>query len=75
MNPHGCIMACGLIADYSKCISAPGPGWMNILKRSLTVQGFTRPDHFSERPALVETLTPYVMAGQIKVSRTYFRWT
>ena len=66
MNPYGRIMVCGLIADYSKSIPTLGPGWMNILKRRLTVQGFTMPDHFSEIPALVETLTPYVMAGQIK---------
>ncbi|GIU53155.1 NADP-dependent oxidoreductase [Shewanella sp. KT0246] len=66
MNPHGRVMVCGLIADYSKQTPAPGPSWMNILKRRITVQGFTMPDHFGEVPSLLEKLTPYVLKGQIK---------
>jgi len=66
MNPHGRIMVCGLIADYSKAVPAPGPSWVSVLKRRLTIQGFTMPDHFHEVPALLAKLTPYVMAGKIK---------
>jgi NADPH-dependent curcumin reductase CurA len=66
MNPHGRVMVCGLIADYTKEVPSPGPSWVSVLKRRLTVQGFTMPDHFHEVPALLEKLTPYVMAGQIK---------
>lgn len=66
MNPHGRVMVCGLIADYSKAIPDPGPSWVSILKRRLTVQGFTMPDHFHEVPQLLAKLTPYVMAGKIK---------
>ncbi|NQZ51841.1 MAG: NADP-dependent oxidoreductase [Moritella sp.] len=66
MNPHGRVMVCGLIADYNKQVPAPGPSWLNVIKRRLTVQGFTMPDHFHQVPALLEKLTPYVMAGKIK---------
>lgn len=66
MNPFGRVMVCGLIDDYSRAVPNPGPSWMSVLKRRLTIQGFTMPDHFSEVPALLETLTPYVMQGQIK---------
>ncbi|QFI38109.1 NADP-dependent oxidoreductase [Moritella marina ATCC 15381] len=66
MNPHGRVMVCGLIADYANEIPTPGPSWLNVIKRRLTIQGFTMPDHFHEVPALLEKLTPYVMAGKIK---------
>mgnify|MGYP000016100348 CR=1 FL=1 len=66
MNAHGRVMVCGLIADYSKEVPSPGPSWVSVLKRRLTVQGFTMPDHFHEVPALLAKLTPYVMAGKIK---------
>ncbi|MBQ4889213.1 NADP-dependent oxidoreductase [Shewanella sp. MMG014] len=66
MNPHGRVMVCGLIADYSKQTPALGPSWMNILKRRITVQGFTMPDHFGEIPSLLEKLTPYVLQGKVK---------
>ncbi|WP_017222107.1 NADP-dependent oxidoreductase [Moritella dasanensis] len=66
MNPHGRVMVCGLIADYANEVPTPGPSWLNVIKRRLTIQGFTMPDHFHEVPALLEKLTPYVMAGKIK---------
>ena len=66
MNAHGRVMVCGLIAEYSKEVASPGPSWVSVLKRRLTVQGFTMPDHFHEVPALLAQLTPYVMAGKIK---------
>ncbi|MDX2319557.1 MAG: NADP-dependent oxidoreductase [Moritella sp.] len=66
MNPHGRVMVCGLIADYAKQVPTPGPSWLNVIKRRLTIQGFTMPDHFHQVPALLEKLTPYVMAGKIK---------
>ncbi|MEI6893452.1 MAG: NADP-dependent oxidoreductase [Colwellia sp.] len=66
MNAHGRIVVCGLIADYNKQVATPGPSWLNVIKRRLTIQGFTMPDHLHEAPALLEKLTPYVMAGQIK---------
>lgn len=66
MNAHGRVMVCGLIADYAKKVPAPGPSWVSVLKRRLTIQGYTMPDHYAEAPALIAKLTPYVMAGQIK---------
>nr|ABY56068.1 predicted NADP-dependent oxidoreductase [uncultured bacterium pFosPlaG] len=66
MNAHGRVVVCGLIADYDKELASPGPSWINVIKRRLTIQGFTMPDHFHEVPALLAKLTPYVMAGKIK---------
>jgi len=66
MNAHGRIAVCGHIADYLTSTPAPGPNWMNIIKKRLTIQGFTMPDHFQDAPALLGLLMPHLMAGKIK---------
>lgn len=66
MNAHGRIVVCGMIADYTAKEPAPGPNWMNIIKKRLLIQGFTMPDHFDKTKALQAKLTPYVQKGQIK---------
>lgn len=66
MNAHGRIVVCGMIADYPKAEPDLTPNWIPIIKKRLTIQGFTMPDHFGEVPALLEKLTPYVMQGKIK---------
>lgn len=66
MNAHGRIVVCGMIADYGKRVPSPGPNWIPIIKKRLTIQGFTMPDHYGEVPSLLAKLTPYVMAGKIK---------
>jgi hypothetical protein len=66
MNAHGRIVVCGMIADYTSASPSPGPNWINIIKKRLTIQGFAMPDHFAEIPALLEKLTPYVLQGKIK---------
>ena len=66
MNAHGRIAVCGMIADYTAATPAPGPNWMNIIKKRLTIQGYTMPDHFHRVPELIAQLAPYVMQGKIK---------
>jgi len=66
INAHGRVVVCGLISDYHSDVPAPGPSWLNVIKRRISIQGFTMPDHFHKVPELLEKLTPYVMAGQIK---------
>ncbi len=66
MNAHGRIVVCGMIADYGTATPNPGPNWIPIIKKRITIQGFAMPDHFGDVPELLEKLTPYVMAGQIK---------
>lgn len=66
MNTHGRIVVCGMIADYTAAEPAPGPNWINLIKKRIKVQGFAMPDHFGDVPALLAKLTPYVMQGKIK---------
>jgi len=66
MNAHGRIVVCGMIADYGKEQPDPGPNWIPIIKKRLTIKGFAMPDHFGDMAQLAGRLTPYVMAGKIK---------
>lgn len=66
MNAHGRIAVCGMIADYLNTEPSPGPNWIPIIKRRLTIQGFTMPDHYHKVGELLGKLTPYVMEGKIK---------
>lgn len=66
MNAHGRIVVCGLIADYLSAEPSPGPNWIPMVKKRLTIQGFAMPDHLAQAPELIAKLTPYVMQGQIK---------
>ncbi|QSP94797.1 NADP-dependent oxidoreductase [Marinobacter salinisoli] len=66
MNAHGRIVVCGLIADYTSENPRPGPNWMRIIKKRLSIQGFTMPDHWDKTKDLQAKLTPYVQKGQIK---------
>ncbi len=66
MNAHGRVAVCGMIADYSKEEPSPGPNWIPIIKRRLTIQGYTMPDHLHKASELLAQLTPYVMSGKIK---------
>ncbi len=66
MNAHGRIAVCGMIADYNTANPAPGPNWMNIIRKRLTIQGFTMPDHVAQFPEIVQKIAAYFMAGKLK---------
>ncbi len=66
MNAHGRIIVCGMIADYNTDKPSPGPNWLNIIRKRLTVQGFTMPDHWDEVPAISQKLLAYFQAGKLK---------
>lgn len=66
MNAHGRIIVCGMIADYNTEKPAPGPNWMNIIRKRLTIQGYTMPDHWDKVPMMMESLAGYYAAGQLK---------
>lgn len=66
MNAHGRIAVCGMIADYQTKEPAPGPNWMGIIKRRLTIQGFTMPDHFHRIPEYSQALGQMLGKGELK---------
>lgn len=66
MNAHGRIAVCGLIAEYQKDIPDLGPSWLNIIKKRLSVQGFTMPDHFHRVPKYGQVLGDMLAKGELK---------
>jgi hypothetical protein len=66
MNAHGRIIVCGMIADYNTDKPSPGPNWLNIIRKRLTIQGFTMPDHWDQVPAMMVKLSAYYMGGKLK---------
>jgi NADPH-dependent curcumin reductase CurA len=66
INAHGRVIVCGMISDYTAETPSAGPNWIPIIKKRITIQGFTMPDHLSQLPELIGKLTPYVMQGKIK---------
>ena len=66
MNAHGKIIVCGMIADYNSELPSNGPNWINIIKKRLSIQGFTMPDHYEQIPEMMQKLSEYLMAGKIQ---------
>jgi hypothetical protein len=66
MNAHGRIIVCGMIADYNTATPSPGPNWLNIIRKRLTITGFTMPDHWDQVPAMMQKLAEYLAAGKLK---------
>ncbi len=66
MNAHGRIIVCGMISDYNTETPSAGPNWINIIRKRLTIQGFTLPDHWDKVPEMSQKLAAYLMAGQLK---------
>ncbi len=66
MNAHGRIVVCGMIADYNTTSPSPGPNWLNVIRKRLTIQGFTMPDHWDKTPEYMAKLSAYLGAGKLK---------
>ena len=66
MNVHGRIIVCGMISDYVSAQPSPGPNWIPLIKKRVTVRGFAMTDHLGEASELRAKLAPYVANGKIK---------
>ncbi len=66
MNVHGRIVVCGMIADYNTDKPSPGPNWINMIRRRLTMTGFAMPDHWDNVPKMSGKLLAYYKAGKLK---------
>lgn len=66
MNAHGRIVVCGMISDYNTQSPSAGPNWIPIIKKRLTIQGFTMPDHYDKIPGMMQAMSKYLMDGKIK---------
>ena len=55
-----------MISDYNNPAPAPGPNWLNIIRKRLTIRGFTMPDHWDEVPAMSQKIGEYLLAGKLR---------
>jgi NADPH-dependent curcumin reductase CurA len=66
MNAHGRIVVCGMISEYNAERLSPGPNWINIIRKRLTIRGYTMPDHWDEVPELSRKVGEQLAAGKIR---------
>ena len=66
MNAHGRIIVCGMISDYNAEQLSPGPNWLNVIRKRLTIRGYTMPDHWDQLPELSAKIGEYLQAGKIR---------
>lgn len=71
MNPFGRIAVCGMIAAYNDAEPQPGPkNLIQIVGKSLKIQGFIVIQHAHLLPDFIAKLGPLMMSGQIKAEET-----
>jgi NADPH-dependent curcumin reductase CurA len=66
MNLRGRVVVCGQIAEYNDA-SAPGPGWMSILSKRLSVRGFIMSDHLDRQAAFQRDMLRWHREGGVRV--------
>lgn len=66
MNQHGRIIVCGMISEYNAEQLSPGPNWLDINRKRLSVQGFVISDHMDHAPEITQKLTGLFLSGKLK---------
>lgn len=66
MNTGGRVVVCGLISEYDDA-PQPGPDWMTILSKRLTVRGFIMSDHLARRDDFQRDMITWYRSGDIRV--------
>ena len=66
MNMHGRIIVCGMISEYNATELSPGPNWLDINRKRLTVRGFVISDHMEHAREITQKLTELLVTGKLK---------
>ncbi|MEM8501212.1 MAG: NADP-dependent oxidoreductase [Pseudomonadota bacterium] len=66
MNLRGRIVVCGMISEYNAAELSPGPNWLDINRKRLSIQGFVISDHMDKAPAMTQALTQLFLKGNLK---------
>lgn len=71
MNKHGRLVMCGMISAYNAVEPPPGPrNLINVIGRSLTMQGFIVSDFLDMVPQFFMEMGQWVREGKIKWQET-----
>ncbi len=60
MNTNSKVAICGLTSEYNRKVPALAPSWLHLLKRRISIEGFSSTDHIYRTPVLKAGLTPYL---------------
>lgn len=64
MKQFGRVVVCGLISEYNGA-AAPGPAWMDLLTKRLSVRGFIVVDHLDRFDAFVRDMGAWSRSGAV----------
>ncbi|GLU14996.1 hypothetical protein SLE2022_315260 [Rubroshorea leprosula] len=65
MRVHGRIAACGMISQYNADKPEGVSNLMNIVYKSVRMEGFTAMDHLQQYSKFLGTIIPYIKEGKI----------
>lgn len=66
MAAHGRMLFCGFISAYNGETDPDPIDMTTIIRRRLTLKGFTMPDHYAEYPMMFAELGKLLMQGKLK---------
>lgn len=66
MNMRGRIVVCGMISEYNTAELSPGPNWLDVNRKRLSIQGFVISDHMDQAPMMTQKLTQLFLDGKLK---------
>ncbi|GLT45505.1 hypothetical protein SLA2020_193340 [Shorea laevis] len=65
MRAHGRIAACGMISQYNADKPEGVSNLMNIVYKSVRMEGFTVMDHLQQYSKFLGTIIPYIKEGKM----------
>ncbi|HXQ50096.1 MAG TPA: NADP-dependent oxidoreductase [Stellaceae bacterium] len=66
LNDFARVPLCGLISQYSEATPRPGPAFVSILRKRLTVRGFIVTDFAAKAPEFRRDVAAWLAEGRIK---------
>jgi NADPH-dependent curcumin reductase len=66
LNDFARVAVCGMIAHYNEPSPPPGPSFVDVLRKKLSVQGFIVSDHARRLPDFLRDMSGWVREGKVK---------
>jgi NADPH-dependent curcumin reductase CurA len=66
LNDFGCMVLCGMVAEYNDTKARPGPNLMVAVRKRLKIQGFIVSDQWQRFAEYRTMAEPLVRSGKLK---------
>jgi NADPH-dependent curcumin reductase CurA len=70
MRTFGRVVVCGLISHYNATELPPGPSFVPVVAKRLTIRGFIVSDHFDRLPDFLRDMSGWLREGKITDQET-----